>query len=468
MVRDLFEVAEKSHADRGVAITMPAGVLARPPLAMRTGDDWLQNVVAVLGARAEGGGKVPSGQPAGKRRKLWEIDHKYHCPLIGTCLSVEELRELAERHAHLPKARLSDFDVHVSFVAAAKERNGLSIATHKRLDKKFAHVVRRLEKCREPAKLKSHWQKSLATGEVPGALWALLSHPCMDAELSERIHEDVHMLSHQIGAGQRADVRRLHDTQAELSQLRREFDVLNKRTRAQLEAREQESHALARALRDKSAENLRLQARVADLTRQCEAVDVATSARRLAGLERKLAHVNACLVRIQDERDHWRLACAEAEGQCEQAHKSSAELQASVVALEQRLAAILSGADAAPGCDLGGRQVLCIGGRLATVEQYRALIGRSNGCFAHHDGGMEDNQNRLETMLAAADVVVCVTEFVSHDAYRRTKRYCKRHAKPHALLANAGLGSFSRALTELARPAAAAFVNSIESEKYSH
>lgn len=395
--------------------------------------------------------KAVSQPPAGKRRKLWDIDHKYHCPLIGTCLSDQELRQLGERHAHRPREPLSEFDVHVSFVAAARERNGLSIATQKRLDKKYASAVRRLAKRRDPADLAADWREALETGQVPGMLWALLSHPLTDANLSERIYEDVHMLSHQIGAGQRADVKRLHDTQTELSRLRRDFDMLTKRSRAQLEAREQENHDLTRALREKTTAQQRLQAQVEALTQQCATAEAAADTKRLAGLERKLTHLDARLVRIQDERDHWRLATAEAESQCEQARQHCENLQASVQALEQRLAAVLANDPLqAGGQDLGGRQVLCIGGRLATVEQYRALIERCNGVFAHHDGGLEDNQNRLEAMLAAADWVVCVTEFVSHDAYRRTKRFCKRHVKPHALLANAGLGSFSRALAELA------------------
>ncbi len=35
--------------------------------------------------------------PKAGRRKLWDIPHKYHCPVIGTCLSVEELRRVASR-----------------------------------------------------------------------------------------------------------------------------------------------------------------------------------------------------------------------------------------------------------------------------------------------------------------------------------------------------------------------------------
>ena len=31
----------------------------------------------------------------GRRRKLWELPHAYHCALIGTCLPVPDMRRLA-------------------------------------------------------------------------------------------------------------------------------------------------------------------------------------------------------------------------------------------------------------------------------------------------------------------------------------------------------------------------------------
>lgn len=48
-----------------------------------------------------------------RRPKLWELDGKYHCPVVGTCLSIEELRRLARREAVLA-ATASDFDAHVT------------------------------------------------------------------------------------------------------------------------------------------------------------------------------------------------------------------------------------------------------------------------------------------------------------------------------------------------------------------
>ena len=49
--------------------------------------------------------------------------------------------------------------------------------------------------------------------------------------------------------------------------------------------------------------------------------------------------------------------------------------------------------------------VLCVGGRTGNIANYRDLIERVGGRFAHHDGGLEDNQSVLDASLAAAERV---------------------------------------------------------------
>lgn len=46
------------------------------------------------------------------------------------------------------------------------------------------------------------------------------------------------------------------------------------------------------------------------------------------------------------------------------------------------------------------------------------------GCSLHHDGGEEDHIARLDHTLAAADLVICQTGGISHDAYWRVKDHC--------------------------------------------
>ncbi len=390
------------------------------------------------------------------RRKLWDVPHKYHCPIIGTCLTVDELRRIADRTAQRPDEPLSDFDIHVSFVAAATERNPISLTTHKTLEKKFAISVRRYAKARDADALIALWSESLATGEVPGGLWALMTHPRADHRVLTLAYEEVHMLSHQIGAGQRADLKQLAETRVQLEQLQRDFDSLYSRTRQQTDLREAKNRALEDALARRESDYVASCAREQDLREQLAQSNASDLRNRISTLTRQTDTLNAELKRIRDENLALRLAHTQAQREVEGAEQARFAAEAECRAAERLLAQSL--ADRCEGCDiqecprrnnLDGRLVLCVGGRKQLVDQYRAMVTDCNGRFDHHDGGMEDSQHRLEAMLSSADIVVCATDYVSHGAYYRTKRFCKRTEKPHVLLGNSGLSAFALAIDNL-------------------
>ena len=395
------------------------------------------------------------------RRKLWDIPHKYHCPVIGTCFCVADLRRIALRFVPRGTAPPSDYEVHVSFVGAATTRNALSIAAHKSLERRYQSAVMRFARARDADALRDLWSESLARGEVPGAFWALMTHGKADAAVLALAFEEVHMLSHQVGAGLRADLKRLAETQRDLNTLKRESDTLQRRARDQADEREARIRQLEQALVAREAEVARLAERERVLSARIAFLDGGESARQSAELEVRLASLKI------------RLAVAEREIVCERSRQDEAqrhgeaqglalqEKQAECEALERLLTESLAqgmadGCDACPDldcprrADLAGRLVLCVGGRLPHVQEFGRLVARCNGRFDHHDGGLEDGAHRLESLLAGADAVVCATDFVSHAAYYRTKRYCKHHEKPHVLLQRSGLAAFALALERVA------------------
>jgi len=397
------------------------------------------------------------------RCKLWDLPHKYHCPVIGTCLDVAELRRIATKARMRQDRPLTDYDVHLSFVAAADTKNPLSIATHKALERKYAATVARFAKARDTAGLVARWREALACGGVPGALWAVATHARADAQVLALAYADVHMLSHQIGAGQRADLVRLAQTQAELAELKARHAATLSRHGQDLEGRDRELATLRAAAAEAEALTVQvglLRERVAELE----------SGRVLTGLRTCLAELEPRLEGIERERHRALADAMDCRDRCEAAEARSARLEAEL-ADRRAESEVLEGLllrDLTPACDhctrddcracpdLAGRRVLCVGGRAAQTGHFRALVARLNGRFERHDGGLEDNAQRLEAMLAAADAVVCPLDCVSHDAYYRVKRFCKRNRKPCVLLKGSGLSAFARALESLAsdRPAA--------------
>ncbi len=139
---------------------------------------------------------------------------------------------------------MSEYDLHVNCVSAAREKNSLSLATQKVLEKKFAASVRRFAKAKDEAAVTTLWHEALASGNVPGALWALSTHLKAGEQVLYRAYEDVHMLSHQIGAGQRADLKELAETRAELLSLRCLHQQAIRRAQQQGEEKERRIRAL--------------------------------------------------------------------------------------------------------------------------------------------------------------------------------------------------------------------------------
>ncbi len=377
------------------------------------------------------------------RRKLWELPHKLHCPVIGTCLDTGELRRIARNAGIKQNGPMSDYDVHVSFVSAADDKNPLSLAAHKALEKKYAAHVRRFAKAKDSEQLAALWDDALNGGDVPGAFWAGLTHPKCDFELKARLFEEVHMLSHQIGAGQRADLKRLNNTQRSLIELQQTLEANRKRSHQQIQAKDNRILELERKLRVANEQNQSLAASESTLKQTLASLQADHKDARIAALEDELRALNRELRLNRQECEQWKTRYIAIRDELDARPLDGNQVSSTSVKEPS--------CNACHDCpNLAGQRILCVGGRRRLIEQYRELVTRCNGRFDYHDGGIEDSRQRLDAMLSSADAVVCATDAISHDAYYRLKRFCKRHAKPHAFLKSSGISTFARALGNVA------------------
>jgi len=78
-----------------------------------------------------------------------------------------------------------------------------------------------------------------------------------------------------------------------------------------------------------------------------------------------------------------------------------------------------------------GKSVLCIGKDAVAVGKARAAVETAGGRFLQHDG-VEDAV--LEASLVAADLVICQTGCVSHNAFWRVQDHCRRTGKQCVLV----------------------------------
>ncbi|WP_119157103.1 DUF2325 domain-containing protein [Caldimonas tepidiphila] len=396
---------------------------------------------------------APPAAAAARRRKLWELEDKHHCPVVGTCLPMDELQRFAKRFGFHASLR-DEFALHVEAVGRSRTRNPMSEALQKYLDRKYALAIRRFESARSDAEVAALWQEHLARGDVAGPLWAACCHKASSPETRQRLYADVHMLSHQVGAGQAADARRLGHLEAENAQLRHEL-AAERLQRAHLQASWRD-HALALeartgSLAEQAAEAQRLRERLA----QFESGEIfADMSRRLDALRRSHEQLCANAQRVWELQRTLEAAREEAERLAAERDTLAAERDA----LEQLLLARDADADeaappgAAASCAAGGSApncVLCVGGRTPLLPQYRALAARLGIRLIHHDGGQEEALSRLPDLIHSADAVLCPTDCVSHSAYYQLKNHCKRSGKPCLLFRGSGVSSFALALARL-------------------
>lgn len=385
-----------------------------------------------------------------KRTKLWELETKHYCPIIGTCLPLDDLVRFARRFAFGVSLR-DEFSMHVEAVDRVSARNEVSEAIQKHLDMKYRACITRFDLAKTDADVLALWQEHHTRGEVAGAMWAALTHKAVSDKTRQVVYTDVHMLSHQVGAGQAADVRRLAHLQKENAEARAAMEHQQRQqTRAEAELRQQLHKIMAEleSLRQSRDEVAALQARI--------------DAFESGIVMMKMKHRLMCLTAANEQMR----VVAERSGALEKALKAAHSKTTALIRERDELATerdaleclLLAGNAGEYPCDshrsscepaMQGRCVLCVGGRTALIPQYRILAERLGIHLIHHDGGQQEALSRLPDMINSADAVICPTDCVSHSAYYQLKRHCKRTGKPCLLFKGAGVSGFAMALAQL-------------------
>ena len=390
----------------------------------------------------------------GGRRRLWNLRPDYHCSICGTSLSLADLRKVAVKAGLRLDPAASEHEVHGHFVKLASQPGRVAKSMQKLLDRKHRNAIERSRRLRTEAELRSFWAASLARGEVAGPYWALMSHPVATETLMVEAFGEVHMLSHLLGASNRADIRKLNALEKERAALSVELA----RARRRSVDRDAEASRLAESLareteRTRSAENRLAQAKARVRALTADGVHLEMQ-RRMAALEARLEEATRT-GRVEFRRR------TELENEASGLRRERDDLRSLVRILREECGSLecmlTSGIretdvlNAAPGpwFDLGGRRIAYLGGRAGLIAHFRNLIRRSNGEFIHHDGGVEDSTGRLGRVLGQADAVLCPVDCVSHRACLHAKQFCKRAAKPFVPLCSAGLSSFVNGLHEV-------------------
>lgn len=381
-----------------------------------------------------------------QRRKLIDIDPHLHCSIIGTCLSVSELRRFVVRRVGQHLAAESDLEIHEHGVRLASDA-GASRDLSRELDRKFELAVKRFGRANTDVAVSDLWEEAKRSGDIPAGYWCLVTHPSTSRALLQRVVGEVHMLSHLVGASNRADIRRLADLEARCAELQARSDRQQARIHALGAERDAAVRELGLALQRALSESTEADSKVEEMADEGTAQFLQ---RALAGLEQRLAASERRRERAEAAGATARATVVRLESElkaiAERERLLLTELQATAPLLEQGNAAEEDGDSPRVGADLAGRTVLYVGGRPGALAAMRAIC-QSRAChFVHHDGGLEVRRGLLESWIAGADVVVFPVDCVSHDAVLTVKRACRQAGRPFLALRSSGVSSFIAAL----------------------
>lgn len=364
-----------------------------------------------------------SGMKGSRRKKLWELPQTCHCPVIGVCVPLDTLRKIA--HKCLDKKPLpDDYLIHVSAVSWSDRRNALSERIHDELDRRYQLVIRQLRQAAGSEELEHAWNAAVANGDVAGSLWAILTHPRCSPELLERLIHQMHMLQHQAGAEVRVDIARHRDLANRHEQLLKESALDRQKFVTQLTERNHRIEQLEADLMRTRAEAIGKESLILSL--KGTLADLHEMMPDVAGIQRiraELAYLRAKCKALQ-ERESQRSSDDAASPLTSLFESADAETGGSLA--HSKTDAQVSAMDTQ---QFQNQVVLCVGGKSRNVGPFRSIIEQAGGQFSFHDGGFENSLKQLDHTLAAADLVICQTGCISHNAYWRVKEHCKRTGK---------------------------------------
>jgi Uncharacterized protein conserved in bacteria (DUF2325) len=382
------------------------------------------------------GGGRPASLLSSTRSKIWQLAESLHCSIIGTCLSNAELRDVLMRLGVAGVEGADEHALHVLGVMLASRPEAGGKLLQKALDRRHGLSIKSFGRAKDEDALRLLWEDSAQRGDIPGAYWALLTHPAATEALVKKAFQHVHMLSHLVGAANRADIRRLRQLEEQNSALMEKVNRQQKQLRDGFTSRD----GMIRQLNELLGRQLARSSEQATGPKVREEVATLTSV--ITDLNRRLGQETTRRQRLEQRLSALSAALKQMEAAFRRAEDERDAARADLEVFEDHMSGLLepNGGNGRT-LDLSGRTILYVGGRSHQIPQLRALVERTGARFLHHDGGKEQSASLLPGLVSRADVLYFPIDCVSHDAVATIKRLCRQLEKPYRPLRTASLAA---------------------------
>jgi hypothetical protein len=334
--------------------------------------------------------------------------------------------------------------------------------------------VTRYTKIDDDEELERQWCEDLGKGGVPGAYWALVTHPCAGKDLVQKVYGEVHMMGHDFFSNYQKDKEIQVHLRSKVELLEEVLESERVNYRNAEDCLQNEIAELRIALEEKSTlaeENESLSAQLSDLKEVILKDDLVKKIEEIkreadqlrSHNDESCRSIETLTARLEKNRgllESARSSVSELEEKNELLEKEKHELSVELMSVEAAMLAKISTScecsscedrdtEKCPGPDLCGKTVLYVGGHHKMIPHYRQMIEKFGGRFMHHDGGKEASKSILPKLLNNADAVLCPVDCVSHYACNCVKQICKRNRKPFVMMRSSGISSLAKGLNEI-------------------
>ena len=361
-----------------------------------------------------------------KRLCLWDFTDNVHCPLIGTCLTANDLTAISKRLKLQINPQCKDYDLHSYFVTTTTKDCKEARAVHKLLDARHAGALRRFKRLVCDDKVTKLWNEMKISGQIASAFYAVMTLRNISLETRGIVFGEVHMLSHLMGASYR-------EKSVEAAHLKHRLeDVNTRKTRIEIGLHE------ALEERDQKIVKLEVELRIANnKTKPAKFINIIKEEHSRSDKRNRAVEIARGKARAAEAEKNT------SNNLLRKYRKQIFELRKKLKSVEK-----LKGHDHEP-IKLDGQSILYVGGRPGQISNLEKTADMFGAKFVHHDGGREDAITRLDKVLPSVDCVFCPISCVSHDACLRAKAGCKKYGKTFVPLRNASQASLKQALLKL-------------------
>jgi len=377
-------------------------------------------------------------------KPIWEIDRHFKCPVVGTCLSVQELKKILTKAGACAK-HLNPYQIHRTVMENMGSENKISRKVNARLRHKFKRELSEFGSLDDP-EFEAAWKLRFEQGTIPALLWVAAARSDLSGHCLEQVFGDVHMLSHanvNDACTHKQELARQQETNRRLAEKIEKARSIARRFKKEKSALESSFNELGGAYDVLKRQHEQVQERLSGSEQNRSIPDLHAENGKLHAMMKSYGKEIANYTHRIEFLEHENTKLL---SHLERQQGLNGQLEKEVSRILDEMSSLNKCDEQCPAFDLCAKRILIVGGITKLKAYYRKLVQEKGGIFEYHDGYMNGGKRGLEGQVKRSDVVLCPVSCNSHTACLSLKRLCQKHNKPVQMLPNASLSAILQAL----------------------